>query len=245
MSSTSSSSSCARGRVPTSSRPQRVLLQRLATQGDVFPSRVPAPLNITEVGGYLNLLQSLGQDGVQGAAIASALGVAGPPQQGVGLAGAVPVGFVEVANDRPAGPAQPSIPPALTIRADFHAPFLTVLATLHASGCALPLRAPRPELPASQPGVDWDVDRRVGRAGRARPVDRGLPGNGARRPRRRSARDRPARDARDEPVPARRPSSSTAARRSRRRAGSRSARRRRRPSTTHPRTAATSTWRRC
>jgi hypothetical protein len=141
---------------------QRVLLQRLATQGDVFPSRVPAPLNITEVGGYLNLLQSLGQDGVQGAAIASALGVAGPPQQGVGLAGAVPVGFVEVANDRPAGPAQPSIPPTLTIRADFHAPFLTALATLHASGCALPLRAPRPELPASQPGatatsVDMDV----------------------------------------------------------------------------------------
>ena len=69
---------------------QRVLLQRLATQGDVFPSRIPAPLNITEVGGYLNLLQSLGQDGVQGEAIASALGVAGPPQQAVGVAGAVP-----------------------------------------------------------------------------------------------------------------------------------------------------------
>jgi len=132
---------------------QRVLLQRLATQGDVFPSRVPAPLNITEVGGYLNLLQSLGHDGVQGAAIASALGVAGPPQQTVGLAGAVPVGFLEIANDRPAGAAQPSIPPTLTIRADFHAPFIAALTTLHASGCFLPLRSPRPELPASQPGA--------------------------------------------------------------------------------------------
>ena len=141
---------------------QRVLLQRLATQGDVFPSRIPAPRNITEVGGYLNLLQSLGEDGVQGEAIASALGVAGPPQQAAGLAGAVPVGFVDVANDRPAGPAQPSITPTLTIRADFHGPFLSALQAIHASGCMLPLRTPRPELPASQPGasatsIDMDV----------------------------------------------------------------------------------------
>jgi hypothetical protein len=132
---------------------QRILLQRLAHQGDVFPSRVPPPRNITEVGGYLNLLQSLGHDSTQSEAIASALGVAGPPPEAVGLGGAVPVGFVEVANDRPPGPAQPSISPTLTIRADFHAPFTAALATLHASGCFLPLRAPRPQLPATQPGV--------------------------------------------------------------------------------------------
>jgi hypothetical protein len=131
---------------------QRVLLERLAHQGDVFPSRVPAPLNITEVGGYLNLLESLGQEAIRSGAIASALGVAGPPPLAAAL-DAVPIGFVEIANDRPPGPAQASIPPTLTIRADFHAPFLAALNAIHAAGCALPLRATRPRLPASQPGA--------------------------------------------------------------------------------------------
>mgnify|MGYP001175444892 FL=1 len=30
---------------------QDLLLQRLVTSGDVIPSRIPAPLNITEIGG--------------------------------------------------------------------------------------------------------------------------------------------------------------------------------------------------
>jgi hypothetical protein len=132
---------------------QRVLLQRLAHQGDVFPSRIPPPLNITEIGGYLNLLQELGQEEIRGGAVASALGVAGPPPGAAGLGGVVPVGFVEAPNDRPEGPAQPSIPPTVTVRADFHAPLLTAVAAIRANGCALPLRAPRPQLPASQPGA--------------------------------------------------------------------------------------------
>ena len=132
---------------------QRVLLQRLAYQGDVFPSRIPPPRTITEIGGYLNLLQELGQEEVRSGAVASALGVAGPPPQAVGLSGTVPVGFVEMPNDRPQGPAQASIPPTLTVRADFHAPLLQALATIRASGCALPLRSPRPQLPATQPGA--------------------------------------------------------------------------------------------
>ncbi len=72
---------------------QRVLLQRLAHQGDVFPSRIPPPLNITEIGGYLNLLQELGQEEIRSGAVASALGVAGPPPGAAGLGGVVPVGF--------------------------------------------------------------------------------------------------------------------------------------------------------
>ena len=86
---------------------QRVLLQRLAQQGDVFPSRIPAPRNITEVGGYLNLLERAGALEMRMGAVASALGVAAPPSTTLGGA-AVPVGFVQVANDRPAGPAQKS-----------------------------------------------------------------------------------------------------------------------------------------
>lgn len=149
---------------------QRLLLQRLAQQGDVFPSRVPAPLNITEVGGYLNLLESAGQLDMRASAVASALGVAGPAPGSVALGGVVPVGFVEVANDRPAGAAQASIPPLLSIRADFHAPLQTALATLHASGCALPLRAPRATLPANQPGAtatSLDVDGVLAALGRS------------------------------------------------------------------------------
>ena len=38
---------------------QQLLLRRMALEADVFPSRAPAPRNITEVGGYLNLLTSL------------------------------------------------------------------------------------------------------------------------------------------------------------------------------------------
>ena len=132
---------------------QRLLLQRLANQGDVFPSRIPLPRNITEVGGYLNLLEGAGQFDMRLSAVASALGVAGPAAAARSLTGAVPLGFVAVPNDRPAGPAQPSIPPLLAVRADFHAPFLAALQVLHASRCLLPLRAPRATLPAGQPGV--------------------------------------------------------------------------------------------
>lgn len=132
---------------------QRVLLQRLSAQGDVFPARIPAPRNITEVGGYLNLLERAGHLDLRSSALAGALGIAGPAPGGEVLAGVVPVGFVEIANDRPPGPAQASIPPLLTVRADFHAPLLVALAALHAAGCSLPLRAPRAVLPASQPGA--------------------------------------------------------------------------------------------
>lgn len=132
---------------------QRVLLQRLSTQGDVFPARIPAPLNITEVGGYLNLLERAGHLDLRSSAMAGALGIAGPVLAGEAVAGAVPVGFVQIANDRPAGASQASIPPLLSIRADFHAPLLAALATLHAAGCALPLRTPRAVLPASLPGL--------------------------------------------------------------------------------------------
>jgi hypothetical protein len=130
---------------------QRVLLHRLATQGDVFPARIPAPRNITEIGGYLNLLEHAGQLGIRSAAVASALGVAGPPA--IGAAAAVSVGFMDIPNDRPEGLAQASIPPQLRVRADFVMPLQSALATLHALGCHLPLRAPRAVLPLQVSGV--------------------------------------------------------------------------------------------
>jgi hypothetical protein len=58
---------------------QQALLRRLLLEGNVGLSRIPAPRNITEFGGYLNLLDSMGQTTVKTEAVSSALGVA-PPQ---------------------------------------------------------------------------------------------------------------------------------------------------------------------
>lgn len=137
---------------------QRVLLMRLAQQGDLFPSRVPPPLNITEVGGYLNLLATDGHTDLRTAAVASALGLAAPPPSGLG-ASAVAVGFVALVNDRPEGAARAGIPATVDVRADLAAPLSQALAVLRAAGCALPLRSVRPVLPppgAAPAGPDRD-----------------------------------------------------------------------------------------
>src|SRR5439155_9686929 len=57
---------------------QSVLMRRLALEGDVIGSRVPPPRNITEVGGYLNLLTKLKESAMEEQALAGILGVAGP-----------------------------------------------------------------------------------------------------------------------------------------------------------------------
>jgi hypothetical protein len=38
---------------------KKQILRRIATESDVKPSRIPAPLNITEIGGYINLMREL------------------------------------------------------------------------------------------------------------------------------------------------------------------------------------------
>jgi len=35
------------------------ILRRIATESDIKPARIPAPLNITEIGGYINLMMKL------------------------------------------------------------------------------------------------------------------------------------------------------------------------------------------
>src|SRR5947209_19360545 len=82
---------------------QRLLLRRLALEGDVLPSRVPAPRNITEVGGYINLLTTLGQAATRDQMLAAALGVAGPTPGSILGELPAPVGLAPHHNDRPAG----------------------------------------------------------------------------------------------------------------------------------------------
>ncbi len=133
---------------------QQLLLQRLALQGDVFSSRIPAPRNISEVGGYLNLLARLGETDIRSQALAAALGVAGPnPMPGL-LPSRGVLFDLPRANDRPTGPAEASAPVQVAVRNDFAPAFDAARETLHQAGCMLPLLgfAP-PALPPHLPGT--------------------------------------------------------------------------------------------
>ena len=63
---------------------QEQIMKRIAEETEVKPSRIPEPLNITEVGGYFNLIEQVETDDpalkaqkarMQLALIASALGI--------------------------------------------------------------------------------------------------------------------------------------------------------------------------
>ena len=54
-------------------RLREMIVRRLATETEIKPSRVPAPLNITEIGGYYNLLKK--NEKMQMQLLASILGL--------------------------------------------------------------------------------------------------------------------------------------------------------------------------
>jgi hypothetical protein len=126
---------------PAAQDAQTLLLRRLATEGDVIPSRVPAPLNITEVGGYLNQLELLGQRHIALQVLTSALGIAGQPSALLAKEPA-PLSFASVPNDRPAGQAAPTAPAIVLVRSDLVASVQAVLGAVHKVGAALPLWTP-------------------------------------------------------------------------------------------------------
>ena len=126
---------------------QNLLLRRLATEGDIFTSRIPPPKNITEVGGYLNLLDTLSETVMREQVLGSALGVAGPNSTAGFTPTGAPLFSVQRANDRPAGPSQASIPVQFSIRNDFAAALDAALKTIHDAGCALPVLSVTNALP--------------------------------------------------------------------------------------------------
>jgi hypothetical protein len=137
---------------PDALEAQSILLRRLALEGDLIPSRVPAPRNITEIGGYLNLLGTLHEPAMREQTLAGILGVAGPTTP-LGWTSSVPLAMVPVTNDRPAGPAQPTIPLTFYVRSDFVASTNAALTFLHQRGCTLPLASAAPRLPGGTPGA--------------------------------------------------------------------------------------------
>lgn len=51
----------------TSEDVQRIkleILKRIASESDIKPSRIPAPLNITEIGGYFNLMMRFKKEAI-------------------------------------------------------------------------------------------------------------------------------------------------------------------------------------
>ena len=127
---------------PDALEAQNILMRRMALEGDVIGSRVPPPKNITEIGGYFNMLATLKEGAMREQALAGILGVAGPtPAQGW-LGAPTPLSMVSLQNDRPAGTAQVSIPVNVLVRSDFVSAVQSAVKTLHGFGATLPLTGP-------------------------------------------------------------------------------------------------------
>ena len=127
---------------------KNLMLRRLATENPVGISRIPAPMNITEIGGYLNLLEKLGHTDLQYGMLSSALGL---PQKIPELEfyDRVPVTFFsEFISDRPECSGVKSLPLTFFMRNDLSTVFSLSMQTLHKEGGSLPLLSPQPALPA-------------------------------------------------------------------------------------------------
>ena len=125
---------------------QLMLLRRLALEGSVIPSRIPAPRNITEIGGYLNQLTTLGLDDMRTQMLGSVLGLAAPtPLSGLETT-RPPLQMISITNDRPAGAAA-TIAPTVMVRSDMAPSLVAALTGLHAHQGMLALDSPPSLLP--------------------------------------------------------------------------------------------------
>lgn len=143
---------------------QAIMLRRLALEGDVVASRIPAPLNISEIGGYINLVTALGMTDIRSQMIAGVLGVAGPTPELGWLQAQPTLSWLNLPNDRPSGPQQGIIPLTFSVRSDFAPSLLLALQGLHDQGCALPILSPAPALPAPGSPAITDYLPLLGRA---------------------------------------------------------------------------------
>ena len=132
---------------------QALLLRRLAVEGDVIPSRLHAPRNITEMGGYLNLVTQLGRDNLRTQMLTAVLGVAGRSPLAGREMPAPPLALVPVANDRPPGANGSTVTAAVLVRTDLADGLRSALQSIHTAGGMLPLWSPPPALPPASPGV--------------------------------------------------------------------------------------------
>jgi hypothetical protein len=142
---------------------QSFLLRRLALEGDVVPTRLPAPANVSEMACYINLLGTLGLTDARNQMLASMLGIAGPSPALGTLGEQPPIAWLTQPNDRPIGPQQGSIPLSIQVRADFAPALQGAIQALHDQGCALPLLAPLQVLPPATAAAPTDLLPLIGR----------------------------------------------------------------------------------
>jgi hypothetical protein len=144
---------------PDALEAQNIIMRRIALEGDVVGSRVPPPKNITEIGGYVNLLTTLKETTMLEQSLAGILGVAGPNPPLGWISNTQPLAMVSVTNDRPAGPAQPSLPLTFLVRSDFVNALKSAIATVHQYGATIPFAGcPVLQLPLGAPGATPPVD---------------------------------------------------------------------------------------
>ncbi len=138
---------------PDALEAQNIIMRRIALEGDVIGSRVPPPLNITQIGGYVNLLTQYKEKAMREQVLAGILGVAGPNPPLGWIDTTQPLAMVSITNDRPSGPAQPTIPLSVLVRSDFVSALKSAIQSLHQYGATLPFAgSPVLQLPASTPG---------------------------------------------------------------------------------------------
>ncbi|MDD4346517.1 MAG: hypothetical protein PHZ11_06465 [Desulfitobacteriaceae bacterium] len=118
---------------------RNLMLRRIAMAGDINPSRIPAPQNITQIGGYINLLESIKQEDLRNRMLASVLGVAMPVEVNDFRENGPELFFARRASDRPECVQADTLPLAFYMRNDFLEAFTGVLASLHAVGASLPV----------------------------------------------------------------------------------------------------------
>jgi len=144
---------------PDAIEAQNIIMRRIALEGDVIGSRVPPPRNITEIGGYVNLLTSLKEKAMREQALAGILGVAGPNPPLGWISNTQPLAMVDITNDRPAGPAQPTIPLSVLVRSDFVTAVKAAFAAAHQYGATIPFASPPViQLPMGVPGAALPAD---------------------------------------------------------------------------------------
>ena len=132
---------------PEATEARNMILRRIATENPVVASRIPAPLNITEIGGYINLLGSMGHEGITKGMLASILGQPAPMPEAMSLPRA-PVEFLSShESDRPECRGVASLPLTFHMRGGFSRSFLSALEVLHGMGAQVPILAPLPLLP--------------------------------------------------------------------------------------------------
>jgi IPT/TIG domain len=138
---------------PDALEAQNIIMRRIALEGDVIGSRVPPPSNITQIGGYINLLTKLNENSMREQALAGILGVAGPTSPLGWISNQQPLAMVSIANDRPTGAAQPTIPLSVLVRSDFVSAVKAAVASIHQYGAMLPFFGSSVlQLPLGTPG---------------------------------------------------------------------------------------------